>query len=81
MVAKIPAGLPRPKNRMPGSRYTKLGIVCMASSTGRRNVVDPGIPGTHHSGRESNQDRYGHGHDHEGDRVNHLIPQAHEANE
>ena len=35
IVAKMPAGFPSPKNRMPGSRYTKLGIVCIPSNMGR----------------------------------------------
>ena len=35
MVAKMPAGFPKPKKRMPGSRYTKLGMVCMPSRMGR----------------------------------------------
>ena len=34
-VASTPGGFPVPKNAMIGMRYTKAGIVCMKSSTGR----------------------------------------------
>ena len=35
MVAIIPEGLPMPKRAMTGIRYTKAGMVCMKSSSGR----------------------------------------------